>query len=357
MMSVRVLMLGTDLSMKGGIATVVAVWRGSGLFESESVRYLATHCDGSLFRRLRKAVLALIRFMFEIAVRPPVIIHVHLASRGSFWRKLFFLRLSAWRGVPYIVHLHGAEFQVFHDQESGAWARLQIRKVFVDATRVLVLSRSWLQWVQASFPGVRAQIMFNAVAPCPPMDAARFQRDTVLFLGRLGERKGVVDLLSAFARIAGGYPDVRLVLAGDGDVQGTRARVHQLGLDERVVVPGWVVGDQKAELLGRALCYVLPSYNEGLPMSVLEAMAAGLPVLTTPVGGIPDAVTDGVEGFLVEAGDVSALTQRLDELLGDGALRQRMSAAGIARIERDFSARSAVRQLSAIYREIEQGRA
>jgi glycosyltransferase involved in cell wall biosynthesis len=173
-----------------------------------------------------------------------------------------------------------------------------------------------------------------------------------LFLGRLGARKGVYDLLEAFVVVARHFPESRLRLGGDGDLDAVRNRAADLGIADRVDVLGWVSGEAKNQELAKADVYALPSYNEGLPMSVLEAMAAGLPVLTCPVGGIPDAVTNGVEGFLVPPGDVPALSSRLQALLADESLRQRMGDTARYRVQTQFSASAAIERVGVLYEEL-----
>jgi glycosyltransferase involved in cell wall biosynthesis len=130
------------------------------------------------------------------------------------------------------------------------------------------------------------------------------------------------------------------------------AAAERLGIGARVEVLGWVVGDQKRRLLESATVYVLPSYNEGLPMGILEALSCGLPVVASDVGGIPDAVTDGVEGFVVPAGDVAALGGALRKLLSDSDLRRRCSGAAIEKARTSFATGAVIPQLGAIYQRL-----
>ncbi|HVL76715.1 MAG TPA: glycosyltransferase family 4 protein, partial [Noviherbaspirillum sp.] len=167
-----------------------------------------------------------------------------------------------------------------------------------------------------------------------------------------GDRKGTYDLLRAVARVVKTHPDLKLVLAGDGEIERVRREVVRLGLTSHVEVLDWVSGRRKEALLERAAIYVLPSYCEGLPMSVLEAMAAGLPVVTTPVGGVPEAITDGLEGRLVVPGDVDALCEALDALLSQLELRRQMGQAARAKIETTFSATCVLPQLEQLYRQL-----
>ena len=114
-------------------------------------------------------------------------------------------------------------------------------------------------------------------------------------------------------------------------------------------VLGWVSGAAKERELAQATIYVLPSYAEGLPMGVLEAMAAGTPTIATTVGGIPDAIEDEVTGFLVEPGDIQTLTERIAQLLADAELRSRFAVAARAKIVSTFSADAVLAQLERLY--------
>jgi glycosyltransferase involved in cell wall biosynthesis len=131
-----------------------------------------------------------------------------------------------------------------------------------------------------------------------------------------------------------------------------QARAEVLGVATHVDLLGWVQGEQKTRLLNSCRVYVLPSYFEGLPMSILEAMATGVPVIATAIGGIPEAIDDGVEGYLLAPGDVDGLAERLERLLSDDALAQRMGAAGRAKVERHFSTTAVMPRLEHIYAEL-----
>src|SRR5205814_3990716 len=125
----------------------------------------------------------------------------------------------------------------------------------------------------------------------------------ILFLGKLAPSKGIFDLLEAVAALRPDAADVRLVCAGDGDRIAVARYAERLGIADAVKFTGWVGPSGKRALLENAAVFALPSYDETLPMSVLEAMSAGVPVVASPVGGISEVVVDGVSGFLVAPGD------------------------------------------------------
>jgi glycosyltransferase involved in cell wall biosynthesis len=173
----------------------------------------------------------------------------------------------------------------------------------------------------------------------------------IVYLGALGSRKGTSDLLRALAspRLRGLQWDA--VIAGNGDLDAFRAEAAALGIADRVALPGWIGPEEAQALLASAAVFVLPSYNEGLPVAVLEAMAAGIPVVTTRVGAIPDLGIDNAAGFLIEPGFIEDLADRLATLVEDPSLREQFGANGRRRVESDFTIDSTAQRLAALYRE------
>jgi glycosyltransferase involved in cell wall biosynthesis len=172
----------------------------------------------------------------------------------------------------------------------------------------------------------------------------------ILSLGRLGRRKGTFDLVAAFSRIAAERPEWRLICAGHGDVAQTRSLAKEVGIADRVECPGWIDSDTAQQLLAAATVFALPSRMEGLPMALLEAMSWRLPVVTSPVGGIPQLVRHDYNGLLVAPGDVDALAAALGTLMDDEVARERLAGAARATITTEFSRDEIVGQLGRVYR-------
>lgn len=348
----RMVMIGTAINTRGGVSAVVGVLKGAGLFDRCGVMYLSTHRDGGAGTKLAALVRAWFCYVGLLLGGKVALLHAHTASRASFWRKSLFILPAFLARVPVVLHLHGAEFQVFYEKECSVWARRYVHWVFQRVSQVVVLSESWKRWVRSSFPSARVRVIPNPLF-VPELSTKTVRAScTLLFLGRLGERKGVYDLLRAVAALIPDYPDLRVLLGGDGDLEAVRSQADALGIGGHVELLGWVKGAEKSRLLNAASVYVLPSYNEGLPMSVLEAMAHGLPVIATPVGGISEAISDGVEGFLVVPGDQAALADRLRRLLTSEQLRRRMGEAAKKKVERLFSTEVVVPQFEALYRDL-----
>ncbi len=347
--------IGPDVSSSGGISTVLNVMRDSGFFEKWQVVLLRTKPTNEnkkaffgLFRYFvfAKALVMLVYYHLFYKVN---LVHIHTSSRWSFFRKSCVVRLTKLCGGHVVLHLHGSEFREFYEDECSEKKKQEVRKIFNLADTVVVLSTQWLDWVERILEcPERAVVVYNSVPEVPPSKSER-DPNLILFLGRIGPRKGAEDLINAFARISKDFPEARLALGGDGDIEAFKRLVSTLGLDDRIDFLGWVSGDEKSRWLRQAGIYALPSYNEGFPMGVLEAMSAGATVLASRAGGIPDAITHKKEGLLVEAGDVDGIAECLRMLLSDEDLRSMYAAQAKNKFLNNFSPDVIFPQLDSIY--------
>lgn len=336
---------------RGGMRSVVEGYVADGFIAKENVRLIHSYADAGFVARQWIALRALAELFLVLATNRVELVHVHAAMRGSFWRKGLFSSLARLFGVPVVLHLHGSEMKPFYAAQRPAVQRL-IRRHLEKADRVIVLSESWRDFVSGIAPAARIAVVPNYVALPPlPDPAGRSPRD-ILFLGLIGPRKGTFDLIEAFATLAADRPDARLTIGGNGQIDEAAELIGARGLEGRAVLAGWVDGPRKAELLARSSIYTLPSFNEGLPMSVLEAMAAGLAVVTTRVGGIPELIEDGIDGLLIDAGDRAALAAALARLLDEPDLRERLARAARARIEAKYNSAAVLPLLHRIYAEV-----
>ena len=349
-------MVGTALEGKGGVAAVVSVLRRHGLFEREAVRYIATHTEGPRLAKARGALSGFWATLVACLRQRPAVVHVHAASHASFLRKSIVLLIARRTGCKTIFHLHGGGFRKFATRESGPLMRRWIRHTLEKSSVVITLSEGWADFVHGFAPAARVAVVPNSVPLPARPQRGREQPGRILFLGRLEASKGVFELLAAGARLAREYPQlspaVRLVFGGEGDTQALRRRAAELGIAERIELLGWVGPEQRDAELAKAQVFCLPSHAEGLPMSMLEAMAAARPVVASSVGGIPETLRDGDNGLLVPPRDEKALARALATLMGDPALRERLAERARATIEQHYSTEVVCGQLSAIYREL-----
>lgn len=338
-------------SDRGGMSNVVAAYERDGLFVRWRIRLLHSHTGGSIFRRVGIALTALISILRLLLTEHVSLVHCHSAMRGSFWRKSCFAELGRLFGKPVLLHLHGSELKVFYDGLPN-WGRKVFGKQLERAAVVLVLSESWRQFVQHVAPNAKIEVLPNYVL-LPTLDPKRssVQHDPVriLFLGRIGQRKGVYDLLHAVRGINVRGIRIHLTIGGDGEIDTARRVADELGLHALIDFPGWISGERKHEYFMQTDLYVLPSHNEGLPLSVLEAMSYGLPVVTTNVGGVPELVRDGEDGFLITPGDIEALENAICRMVLNPDLRKSMGASARTRVEEKYSRERVLPQLDELY--------
>jgi len=319
----HIAMLGVAPETRSGIATVVDAYRSHGLFQRWPLTYIPTenvakaaHAFGSLLAQHRR-----------------ILVHAHIGS--GFWREAAFMGAALAANCPLIVHLHGTRI---HPYLGGFLKRADVVMVPCEAMR------SWVRSI--------ARMSDVVVAPPPvaiEVPAVSSKPNLVLFLGRLEAEKGIYELLEAVAAVRANVPDLRLVCAGEGDRIGVARYAERLGIADAVKFTGWVGPSGKRALLEHAAVFALPSYREALPASLIEAMGAGIPVVASPVGGIPEVVVDGATGFLVGAGDTKSLRRALDRLLADRALARRMGDAARQAVCAKFDAGRAIGVVEDLY--------
>ena len=316
-----IVMVTPGLSDPGGIASVVSAYLGSDLAKRWQLRVVETVRGQGFLRHLR-GWSGVLRACFVVGAERHCVVHVHMSSGGSFWRKACVLSWSRMLDRRCILHLHGSRFHTWA-LSGGAFRRSAVRRVFAMPDEVVVLSESWARRV-SEFSGRQEAVVLPNPATVPEAVSVGRMDGPVLFLGRLGERKGVYDLIEAVRALQVEGIDAEWVVAGDGDVEAVSALVAGLPAPDRVTVPGWIGRDETTALLARASVFVLPSTDEGVPMALLESMANGLACVVTPVGGMPEVVVDGENGVLVEPRDADALADGLRSVLLDPRRRIRL---------------------------------
>jgi glycosyltransferase involved in cell wall biosynthesis len=340
-------MIGTSPRNRGGISTVVQSYIAAGFLERWNVRYLPTHTEGSKVLKAWFMLRALVSFVAVLA-QPPAFLHIHLATRASFWRKLAFVALSSARRIPIVLHVHGGHFGGYY-KEGTPLRRALIRWALSRATAIIALTPSWGRMFLDIVPGANVVVIPNPVDIPVPSGNAQREEDSVLFLGRLTHEKGIDVLLDAFQAVVRRRPAATLLIGAPGDPHAIDDELRRRGIDTHVRMLGWVDGDAKDHLFRTVAVFTLPSRAEGLPVGMLEAMAHAMPVVVSRIGGVPDALADGVEGLIVPVSDAAALADALCELLADPQRQRRMGAAGRARAVAEFDQAAVIARLDDLY--------
>lgn len=335
--------------MRGGVASVAKGLIEGGLAEWCDLTYVDTACDGSKMRKAIRFERAMARFRHELPSAD--IVYIHASMRGSFDRKCRLAAMAHSAGKHIVVHEHDGEFAALFEDANDAY-RAKVRKFFGWADHIIVLSEEWGGYFAANVcDPAKIVVMHNAVTlPGVPTDPRTYQG--VLFLGCLGTRKSPDVLLRAAKALRTRFPEVRYRFGGDGDVDKYRALAEQLGVADACDFVGWVTGEDKEKLIQQTGVFCLPSRHEGMPMSMLEMMAYGIPCIMTPVGGIPQVIRDCENGYMTPVGDAEALAERLAQLLASPELRFRMGSAARKTIAEDFSVDANIRGLSSLFEDM-----
>ena len=342
--------LWASTSANGGMASFVSTMRETQLWSDWHIRVIWTHDNGHTLRRIAIFGFALIEFAFRLLATRPDVVHLHVSQKGSFFRKAILAWACFAIRTPVIIHIHGSSFHIFADSASSL-GRHFIRRTLERADVVAALGNVWAERIRSLAPLSQVVVLPNAVQPERSIGPAHEGPVTFAFLGQIGERKGAFSLLNAWANLLVSVPpdiSVRLIMAGDGEVERARRVVNELGARSTVEVVGWLSRREAQQLLDKADVLVLPSENEGQPMAILEAMAKGLCVIATEVGGIPEMIGEDA-GLLIPPGDQERLEIALMEAATDPTARRTLGLNAHKKVVSTYSVDALAQQIDSMY--------
>jgi glycosyltransferase involved in cell wall biosynthesis len=299
-------------------------------------------------------------FLQLVSAVRPVLIHAHFGVEG-----VYALPIARRLGIPLVTTFHGFDASTSPGallrSGSPSWINyLLFRHRLARDGRVFICVSEYIRdrLIRLGFPRARTCVHYIGVdTQAIQMRSMDEERSTVIHVARLVEKKGTEQLIRAFAQIATDHPQFDLNIVGEGPLRPRlEGLVRELNLVGRVRFQGARSHPDVMSMMRRAAVLALPSVTaatgdaEGLGMVILEAGALGLPVVATRHGGIPEAVEDGVTGYLVPERDIEQLAKRLAQLLADPALRLSMGTNARALMESRFDLRSQTQKLEEIYR-------
>ena len=354
----KVIMIGPFPKNKiyGGISNGVSVTLASNIVDEYNIKYIATSCRGNGLQKIMAMAAGLSKLFTYLVFTNIKILHIKSASWLSFYRKMVYVFMGKVFRKKVILQIHGGEFNVFYDWGPNI-NRWIITKVLDSVSLILVLSERKANDIKAKTKNNNIKILFN------PVNTSSFslhsnktkkskETNNVIFMGKLCKQKGIYDLLQAIPLILKKEPSAIFILCGDGEIDNYRRICEKKGIADRVRFLGWISGQNKINKICNADVFVLPSYIEGLPNAIIEAMSAGLPIVSTRVGGIPDIIQDGINGFLIQPGDVQAIGDRIVKLLQDRSLKQKMGERNAMEAKNKFDVNVVIKQLCQIYHEL-----
>lgn len=328
---------------RGGIASVVRLHSQTDSWQTMRCRLLSTYDDRSTWQKMIAAAKAYVSFPFVI--RNAVILHVHLAAQKSVFRKLPFILLAKLLDKPVIVHLHAFSPESIFDDTMLSAGRYILRL----ADRVVALSESWADAILARDRSLNVSVIPNPVSATSLRSSRSPEYPIVLFAGKLEIRKGYQDLLRAAVPILTNFPNTQFWFAGHGELENAAELAQRLGIQDSVRLLGWLDEEGMSKAYNAATVFCLPSYNEGVPMVVLEAMGRGMPVVCTRVGGLPDFVRDGENGLYAEPGDPASIAAAITRLLSDPIYASKIGQNAAQTVHSRCGLASVSKQLEDLY--------
>ncbi len=340
----KVLVIAPGRKTRGGITSVIRHYAEHPLWIAWNCYWLETYIDRSNVEKLLYFFRSLIKFTWLI--HKYTIVHIHFSEPPSAIRKCFFMIPSLLLGKKVILHFHSFS----PDTTLNGGYRKLYRWMFRNADAVIVLSAFWHKQVgDFLLANSRLQVIHN---PAKQYTSSSGREQFILFAGTLNARKGYKDLLAAFALLKHWHTDWKLVFAGNGELEEARSLCRQLGITDQVELKGWVDGDDKRRLFQRASVFCLPSYAEGFPMAVIDAMSHQIPVVATPVGGLKDIFREMEDLLYVPPGETKELAARLDRMILYPPLRNRLAASASEKIRRYFDMDIIGAKLNGLYGEL-----
>ena len=343
----KVLVVATSRKTRGGITSVIKAHETGEQWEKYHCKWIQTHRDGNPIRKLWYLVTALLEYIVLLPFYD--IVHIHTGLRTSINRKIIFAKTGRIFKKKIIIHFHPSTEKHLFDEHF----KYRIEELFSYADLLIVLSPQWIRWIDQAFPDnhFKMKVLFN---PCPIVhrDFSK-KKNHILFAGTLNERKGYNRLLEAFSQICERHKDWTLIFAGNGAIDKAKELQQQLNIpNKQVEYLGWISNGEKEKAFQEASIYCLPSWGEGFPMGVLDALAYGIPVITTPVGGTMDLIKNGVNGLIYDVYNINELAHCLSELMDSPELREKMTKEADKLVKNEFNIYNICKQLDSIYASI-----
>ena len=303
----KILFIGPDYrNHRGGIGATLSIYSKY----INSFNLIVSYRPGNNLMKIKIAFRGFL-FLIKVLLFDKIqIVHIHGSHGASVYRKfLFFITSKYIFNKKVIYHIHSSSFDVYYNNGSMLY-RYLCKKIIKSADMVIVLSNSWEAYLLSDFKTRKVSILNNVIEPTRNQKIYNYESKhlKILFLGRVGQRKGIFDILNVLSEFRDQLSgQIELFIGGDGDIDLLKKRIVEHKLSTFVHFVGWISDDKKEQYLAMADVLILPSYNEGLPISILEGMNYGLPIIASNVGGIPEVVYHMQNGYLIEKGDLNAL--------------------------------------------------
>lgn len=342
---IKVMMVGSAEQSKGGIASVIRIMKKMPIWQEYSCYWLGTQIQSKKITKLYYALKAYCIALFKIWEYD--IIHFHTSTDMLIQLPVFLLAKLGRKKI--IIQLH-----VGNQIENTKFNQKKIFRYCIrHSDLVLLLSPTWKNKFDTIFAvyNRKSDYLYNA---CLPVNAIDYHKrtKTIIYAANMKKNKAYDILLNAFAMIKNTHSDWKLIMMGDGETEKAKLLAQELGIEHQTIFTGYVTGKEKEKYFQEASIFCLCSYLEGFPMVVLEAWGYGVPVITTPVGGLPDVIEDGKNALTFNYGDYKELANKLNYLITNPEKREFISYYSKEFVYQHFSIEIISNKLNDIYQTI-----
>jgi len=326
-----ILMVGMHLTRtRGGISTLISEILKSPLKDDFDLTYIESQAeDFGKAGKISLAFKAFLQFIWTCFFKSPDLVYVHLGSNASLYRESIFIILANLMRKKVIAHFHAGDIDTYFPKQSRLGQSF-IRVAFAACTDFIAVSQESARQLRKFAGSANISVIPNAIKTSIFLDhESKLSRKNnnspvrLLFVGAMGKLKGERDLVNALAIIKNSGANVKATFLGYG-AGDLGIYCEEIGVSGLIEYMGAIPMVERIKYFNSADIFVLPTYAEAMPMSVIEAMAAGLPTISTTVGGIPELIGDGEDGLLVKPGDVDALAKEILFLVNNKDARLQM---------------------------------
>lgn len=344
--SENILTLGPEYkNPKGGIAQVLYSYKNFVYKDFKHVKSGGgSHIISKLYFFCKGLLLFIIKLLFDGSIK---VVHIHTASNSDFKRNSFYAIIAKLFKKKVVLHIHGGGFKDYYNRN-----KTFVKSILYEVDAIVALSEYWRRFFAEDLQCKNVFVVHNII-PAPNYQPKKEKNIfNLLYLGHIYEKKGIFDLVNVIKEHRDEYLDKLVLHIGGGlyEVDRLLGILEKDNLDNVIKFEGWVSGEVKQKLLNTSDAYILPSYAEGVPISILEAMSYHLPIISTRVGGVPSIVGDE-NGILVEPGNKLQLKNAIDYLIHSESQRVKMGEASY-KISLDYQPQNVIKELTLLYSKI-----
>lgn len=345
----RIMMVGSAEKSAGGVATVIKTMKTMPFWQEYSCYWLGTQIQRNYLWKIvyaTKAAIIAAAIMWRYDI-----IHFHTTpDRLGLLIQMPELLLAKLFKKKIVIEIHvGNQLNAHTGNQLFKWV---LRK----ANLIVLLAKHWEQLFKDKYTDINVPtaVLYNACKTQFPT-SVQDKEKSIIMAAYFNSNKAPDLLLQAWAKIKDKYPDWKITMMGNGEVEHFKEMTHQMGLDNCVSFPGYITGKEKEDYWRKASIYCMCSYNEGFPMVVLEAWAHGIAVITTPVGGLPDVIEEGKNCLTFPFGNVEILAEKLELLIENEQLRYKLAEYSRQFVKDTFSIEKIDKDIINIYQSLEIG--